>query len=121
VNFIMKDDFEGFQIDWQYSGYQHDNSNGMVTQAIADAGFKQAPSTAREGGTTNINLVVGANTDDGRGNVTAYLGYRDIAAITQDAYDFSACTLDSGGAPSCGGSATSAEGLYTDFTSAGAL
>jgi outer membrane receptor protein involved in Fe transport len=121
VNFIMKDDFEGFQIDWQYSGYQHKNDNAMVSNAIEEAGFQQAPSSVREGGTTNINLILGVNTDDGRGNVTAYLGYRDIAAITQDAYDFSACTLDSGGAEECGGSATSAEGLYTDFGSAGQL
>lgn len=121
VNFIMKEDFEGFQIDYQYSAYQHNNDNDLVTQAIQDAGFQTAPSSVTEGGTTNVTLTVGTNTEDGRGNVTAYLGYRDIEAITQDAYDFSACSLDSDGAIECGGSATSAEGLFTDFGVAGPL
>ncbi len=122
VNFIMKDNFEGFQLDYQYSAYQHKNDNPLVEQAIADAGFAQAPSSfGNEGGTTNITLTVGTNTADGRGNVTAYLGYRDIEAITQDAYSFSACALDTDGANVCGGSATSAEGLFTDFGAAGSL
>ncbi|HEX2138497.1 MAG TPA: TonB-dependent receptor, partial [Woeseiaceae bacterium] len=122
VNFIMKDDFEGFQLDYQYAAYQHENDSPLVTQALQDAGFATAPSSVgNEGGTSSINLTVGTNTEDGRGNVTAYLGYRDIEAITQDAYAFSACALDSGGANTCGGSATSAEGLFTDFGAAGSL
>jgi iron complex outermembrane recepter protein len=122
VNFIMKDDFEGFQLDYQYSAYQHSNDNPLVRQALEDSGFELAPSSVgNEGGTSNITLTVGTNTEDGRGNVTAYLGHRDIEAITQDAYMFSACALDSDGANACGGSATSAEGLFTDFGAAGPL
>src|SRR5690606_30039830 len=42
VNFIMKDDFEGFQLDFQYSGYQHSQGNSGIQQAIDDLGFEQA-------------------------------------------------------------------------------
>lgn len=119
VNFIMKTDYEGFQLDWQYSGYQHNQGNDAVQQQIADAGFEQAPSDVTDGATTSINVIVGANTEDGRGNVTGYLGYRDINAITQDSRDFSACALDSGGdgltGTTCAGSATRSPALITDF------
>src|SRR5690606_29119010 len=34
VNFIMKDDFEGFQLNFQYAGYQHSQGNHGVQAAI---------------------------------------------------------------------------------------
>ncbi|MEX0707175.1 MAG: TonB-dependent receptor [Woeseia sp.] len=115
VNFIMKDDFEGFKIDYQFSGYQHNQGNNAVQDQIATSGFEQAPSNVRDGATMNVNLLVGSNTADGRGNVTGYLGYRNINAITQDQRDFSACALSSSNGETCGGSATSPQGLFTDF------
>jgi iron complex outermembrane recepter protein len=115
VNFIMRDDFEGFQIDYQYSGYSHSNDNGGVQDEIAANGFEQAPSSVSDGSTTSINLILGVNTDDGRGNVTGYLGYRDINAIKQSERDFSACSLDTDAGDICVGSATSAEGLFAPF------
>ena len=117
VNFIMKDDFEGFQLDLQYSGYQHNQGNDAVQEQIAAAGFEQAPSDVTDGGTVSANVIIGMNSEDGRGNITGYLGYRDINAITQDSRDFSACALDSGsgGGQVCSGSATRAPALITDF------
>lgn len=118
VNFIMKRDFEGVQIDYQYSAYQHSQGNKAVQNAIDAAGFSQAEDSVWDGGTHDINLIVGVNTADGRGNITAYVGYRDIGAITQDARDFSACALNTSinsDGDTCAGSATSAEGLFTPF------
>lgn len=116
VNFIMRDDFEGFQIDYQFSGYQHKNDNRAVQQQIDAMGFQQAPSSPRDGSGINVNVLVGINTPDGRGNVTGYLGYRDINAITHSERDFSACALDSNDGVSCGGSATIPTGLFTPFS-----
>lgn len=112
VNFVMKDDFEGFQFDWQYSGYQSDNSD---QQAITDAGFAQAPGSPSDGYATDINAIFGVNTADDRGNVTAYLGFRDIDAITHADRDFSACALSSSNGETCAGSATIPTGLISDF------
>ncbi|HET6630201.1 MAG TPA: TonB-dependent receptor [Woeseiaceae bacterium] len=119
VNFIMKDDFEGFQIDLQFAGYQHNQGADAVQREIAEAGFEQAPDDVTDGATTSVNMLIGMNSEDGRGNVTGYLGYRDINAITQDSRDFSACALDSGAGggdgTTCSGSATRFPALITDF------
>ncbi len=115
VNFIMKDDFEGFQINYQYAGYQHEQGNDAVQAAISNSGFTQAPDDVTDGATTDINLVMGVNSADGRGNVTAYLGYRDINALLQSERDFSSCALSANNGRTCAGSATSATGLFTPF------
>jgi outer membrane receptor protein involved in Fe transport len=117
VNFIMKNDFEGFQLDFQYSGYQHNQGNGGVQEAIDALGFEQAPDDVTDGGTTNVNLLVGMNTADGRGNITAYLGYRDINSVLQSGRDFSACALanNDDNSPECGGSLTKFPAVVTDF------
>jgi iron complex outermembrane recepter protein len=115
VNFIMKSDFEGFQFDIQRSAYQHKNGRDAVSSAIDDAGFAHAPSSTNDGGTTNINLTFGVNTADGSGNLTAYLGFRDIDAILQSEREFSACSLSSSNGTTCAGSATLPTGLITPF------
>jgi len=115
VNFLMKRDFEGVQVDYQYSAYQHDQGKDAVQADIAAAGFEQAPDSVWDGGTHNINLTFGVNSSDGRGNITGYLGYRSINAITQSQRDFSACALSSRRGTGCQGSATRPEGTFTPF------
>lgn len=117
VNFIMKDDFEGFEITWQQSGYQHDNSNGAAQAAIDAAGFEQAPGDVTDGGITDITAIMGVDLNDGRGNVTAYFGYRDIDAIRHSERDYSACALSGAdnGVGNCVGSSTTPNGRFTDF------
>ncbi|TAJ94314.1 MAG: TonB-dependent receptor [Gammaproteobacteria bacterium] len=115
VNFIMKKDFEGVQVDYQYSAYQHDQGDDAVQAAIAANGFTQAPDSVWDGDTQNINITMGVNSADGRGNITAYLGYRSINAIKQSERDFSACALSSSGGNTCAGSATLPTGLFTPF------
>jgi outer membrane receptor protein involved in Fe transport len=122
VNFVMKQDFEGVQIDYQYSAFQHDQDNEDVQDAIAAAAaagdpneFQQAPGDTWDGGTHDINVVFGVNSPDGRGNITGYLGYRDVNDILQSERDFSACSLSSNNGVTCAGSATSASGLFAPF------
>jgi len=117
INFIMKKDFEGFQLDYQTAGYQHSNGNSAAQQAISDAGFPQAPGSVNDGGSTNINVTIGMNSADGRGNVTGYLGYRDIKAIRHSERDYSACALGgtAGTVGSCRGSSTTPAGSFRDF------
>ncbi len=117
INFIMKDDFEGFQFDYQVSGYRHDNGASDAQAAITAAGFPQAPGSVTDGETTNINITIGANTPDGLGNVTAYLGYRDIKAIRHSERDYSACALGGTGGTvgDCRGSSTTPAGSFRNF------
>jgi outer membrane receptor protein involved in Fe transport len=123
VNFIMIDDFEGVRIDGQLSGYQHSNNNQDAQGILA---FRNQPipeKGAFDGKGQEITLIVGANTEDGRGNVTAYAGYRNDDAITQDSRDFSACQYGGGTFTAtrpfgfgCSGSATNINGTFATPT-----
>jgi len=111
VNFVMVDDFEGVQFDYQFSQYQHDNDNGGIQQIVGDAGFPFPDGSNTDGEIQNWSLVMGGNFDNGRGNVTAYATYREIDAVLQSARDYSACALNND-ASGCFGSGTSAAGTF---------
>jgi len=97
VNFIMRKDFEGIEVDGQYSINNAANdgqSHGVPYSTLQkNAGFPSAPSDWWGGATTEANLIMGVNTADGKGNITGYMGYRDIQAMLESARDFSACSL----------------------------
>ncbi len=130
VNFIMRKNFEGVQLDAQYGFYQHNNDYdgvGNIRAEIARRGltnpteFRLPDDNVIDGESRSLNLTLGASTGDGRGNMMAYAGYRNNNAIVQADRDFSACAI---GAPdddtgpttfSCGGSGTSFPGRFTDF------
>ncbi len=124
VNFHMIDDFEGVRIDAQLSGYQHSNDNQAAQDTLnnATAAFGSDLSIPEsgvfDGKGQEITLIVGANTEDGRGNVTAYAGYRNNDAILQADRDYSKCAY-SGGDPvfGCSGSSTTPAGRF--FTNVG--
>ena len=116
VNFIMKKDFEGIQVDYQYSGHHHNSGNEAVQAAIAESGFEQAPDSVFDGRGHDVNVTFGVDIADGKGHITGYLGYREINALTQSERDFSACTLSgAGGGDTCAGSSTIPTGRFTPF------
>ncbi len=123
VNFIMQRNFEGVRIDAQYSLYQHTNENSaadVVSRRAASAlnpnAFRLPDEDVTDGFARDITVVFGANTEDGRGNVTAYAGYRNIDAVTQDQRDYSACSFNANNAAEdgfvCGGSGTTAPARF---------
>lgn len=94
VNFIMNRDFEGIQADAQVSFYQHNNDNEPIQDLLDSRGFASPAGSPVDGFAYDVNLAMGAGFDDGRGHVTAYLGYRQIDPILQANRDYSACALD---------------------------
>ncbi|WP_293351568.1 TonB-dependent receptor [Phenylobacterium sp.] len=116
VNFIMSRNFEGVRVDAQYGIYQHDNSSPIADIVSARAATAASPEffrlpkdNVRDGESSQVTLILGVNSPDGKGNVTAYAGYRHVEPIFQGNRDFSACTLNSGdsfAAAGCGGSGT---------------
>ena len=127
VNFIMKKDFEGVQFDAQYGFYQHENNFGgdgavKLTDVIAGRAktnpsqFRKPGNVVTDGGGTEFNVIMGVNTEDGRGNITAYAGVRDNDEVLQRDRDYSGCSLsatrDSDLSHRCGGSATSYPGYF---------
>ena len=116
VNFMMVDDFEGVQLDVQYSGYQHDNDSDLAARINNEVGFSAPSGSVNDGGISDISLIMGANLDGGRGNVTAYVTYRDIEEVRWGDRDYSNCAIGGNeNDPSCGGSSTLPEGRITDF------
>jgi iron complex outermembrane recepter protein len=129
VNFIMKKDFEGVQIDAQYSLYQHNNDFGgpgatKLRDVIAARGatnpsqFQLPDDNVTDGNGVQTTITFGVNTDDGRGNLTAYATYQDNKEILQRDRDFSACTLANDNPTvsfACGGSGTAYPGTFRNF------
>jgi iron complex outermembrane recepter protein len=66
-----------------------------------------------------LAFIAGINSEDGKGNATFYATYRNVAAVTEAKYSYSACTLNSAyttsnsGKFSCGGSSTGFPGRFS--------
>ncbi|WP_129778651.1 TonB-dependent receptor [Peristeroidobacter soli] len=111
VNFILKRDFEGIAFDTSIGVYNHKNDSS-IQNLVRARGDSPATGSAYDGWTKDFNITFGANTADGRGNVTAYLGYRNIDGVSWDKRDFSSCVVQSNAAGHyCGGSAGTAPAL----------
>jgi len=130
VNFIMKKDFEGVEISSQYNFYWHENDfsgPGAVKlrdtleakEAINPVEYAVPDDSVTDGEGVELSVMMGINSGDGRGNLTAYATVFDSKQVLQRDRDYSACSLAANPTTSfaCGGSATSAGGLFTDFTS----
>ena len=70
VNFIMKTDFEGVQIDSKY-----------------------AETEENDGERTDINIILGSNFDNDRGNATMFFGYTDREEVFAGDRNFSSEAL----------------------------
>jgi len=126
VNFIMKKDFEGIRVDAQYGMFQHKNDYdgpGNLRNVIAGRAatnpsqFKLPADNVTDGISKEVTLMMGVSSPDKKGNLTAYVTYRNNDSVLQADRDYSACSI--GGATattfSCGGSSTSFPGRFTDF------
>jgi len=92
ANFILRRDYEGLMIDAQVGAFQDGNGNDFAA-AVLTAGAIPVPGAELDGRGVNVSATFGANTADGRGNVTAFLSYQDQNEIRQDARDYSACAF----------------------------
>jgi len=129
VNFVLDDNFEGLRLDAQVSTNFHENdADQRIIDALEDRNFSYPQGNTVAGRQFDVNLTMGTNFDDGRGNVTAYAGYRDISAVLQGEYDYSSCALTPSTTTdtfSCGGSGTTAPAQFqfyrNDFSALTAL
>jgi len=114
VNFIMKDNFQGIELNANHSFYNHENDNSVVTGLVKDAGFKQAPNyIGHDGATDQISVLMGSNFADDRGNATLFLGWQQTDGLLQSQRDYSACAVGaSGTSVYCGGSSASYPGRF---------
>jgi len=117
VNFIMKRNFEGFQVDGQVGENWHDNGNTFVQGLVRQFGGAPPTGTAKDGRNRTFDMLMGTNFADGKGNITAYLSYRHADPVESSQRDYGACQLgvpfpptDANGniiGTACGGSSNS--------------
>jgi outer membrane receptor protein involved in Fe transport len=100
VNFILKKDFQGIQLDGQYGFSQHDQHNSYAEDLLSHedpiSGFTAVtPPTGsiRDGYRHDLSMLMGTNFADGNGNITGYFVYHNQQPVTAYARDFSDCEL----------------------------
>jgi iron complex outermembrane recepter protein len=94
VNFIMRKDFQGIEVDGQYGLNYHDNHNKDMQNLLSQAGFTVPTGTVTDGRNRAFTIVMGSNSADGKGNVTGYFTYRSADPVSQGSRDFAACLLN---------------------------
>lgn len=111
VNFILKDNFEGVEVNLNTSGYNHQNKEDNVRSIVTSRGFAVPGNAGYDGRIQDFSVLIGGNFDGGKGNATAFFSYKETNKILQSARDFSACSLNADGdTAACGGSSTTAAG-----------
>ncbi|HET7756331.1 MAG TPA: TonB-dependent receptor plug domain-containing protein, partial [Steroidobacteraceae bacterium] len=114
INFIMKKNFQGLQVDGQWNENWHDNHDTFMQNLVTGFGATPATGTARDGRQRNFDILMGTNFADNKGNITAYLSYRHADPVASNQRDFGGCQLDPVGdaagnvtGVACGGSSNS--------------
>ena len=128
VNFIMRRNFQGLEIDATYGFNQHKNDYdgpGNLRKVIEGRGatspeFKLPDDNVTVGFSREVNIMLGMNAPDDNGNITIYAGYRKNNKVLQRDFDYSACAIGDpiAGSPNdytCAGSSTAFPGRFTDF------
>jgi outer membrane receptor protein involved in Fe transport len=122
VNFIMNDNFQGVQIEANYSGFNHrQQGTGGVADLVRERAkananeFKLPGNAGFDGRSKDVNLLMGGNFEGNKGNATLFLSYKQQDALLQAQRDYAACSLASSAAGyACGGSSTNATGRITN-------
>jgi len=112
VNFILDTDFEGVNVNFGYSGYQHNNNNRYMQGLMDQRGFEYPTgNTGLDGITRNFDIAFGGKFAEGRGHAMGWVTWRENKELRQSARDYSSCALNNAGT-ACGGSGTSPEPTF---------
>jgi len=104
VNFVMDNDFEGFEFTVGASGYQHDNDNSYIQGLMDEKDFDYPTGgSGIDGKSYNFDLSFGGDFADDKGHAVAYATYRKVNELRQESRDYSSCALNASGT-GCGGS-----------------
>jgi len=95
VNFILKKDFEGIQVDGQWGENWHENHNSFSQDANAAFGEVPLTGTVKDGRNRTFNVLMGTNFADGQGNITGWLTYSHQDPVASGNRDFGQCSLAS--------------------------
>lgn len=112
VNFVLDDQFEGVNINFGYSAYQHDNDNRYMQELMDAAGYDYPTGgSGFDGISRNIDLSIGGRFGES-GHAIAWATWRKNEALYQGERDYSACALSNAGT-ACGGSSAADPANFT--------
>jgi hypothetical protein len=110
VNFILKDNFEGVEVQLNQSGFNHNQHNGLGA-TVVKAGFPVPGDVNYDGKSFDANILMGGKFAEGKGNATVFATFKRTDAALQSQRDFSACAIGSNANGfTCAGSGTNAAG-----------
>lgn len=116
VNFILKDNFEGVEVQGNIAGFNH-QQHSFVGPIVAAKGFDVPGNAKYDGQTKDLSVLMGGSFAEGRGNATLFATYKKTNAILEGQRDFTSCALSSDGDTyGCIGSGTQASGRVGTFT-----
>jgi hypothetical protein len=95
---------ESLQLRAGVSAYNHKNSNSYVQGLLDTRNFEYPTGNTTDGRTENLDIIIGGDFAEGRGNATVYATWREGDELLQGQRDYSSCALN-GASTSCGGSA----------------
>lgn len=104
VNFIMNDDFEGFEISASTSFFQHNNDSDFFPPLLQARNFDFPSGSTSDGQAYQVDIIMGGSFGDGRGHATVYGNWRKQEELLQGSRDYAACALNDS-IDGCGGSA----------------
>jgi iron complex outermembrane receptor protein len=94
VNFIMKKNFEGVELDAQVSANQ-DNAHNAGVDSLLEGFGTPVPGNHLDGEQYTATAIFGVSAPDAKGNITAYASYFHSDPVLQSSRDYSACALGS--------------------------
>lgn len=123
VNFILKERFDGVQVDGQYGFDQHDQHNQYLQSVERDAGVVPPTGSTLDGFRRDLSILAGRSFLDERANVMAYFGFHGQNALRGSSRDFAACPAASqnalSGVPTDTGIACFGSSSSNKFTDSG--
>jgi iron complex outermembrane recepter protein len=105
VNFILRRNFQGVEVDAQYGFNQHDNHDKYMQEQEGLSGINPPTGSTTNGYRRDLSLIFGTNTPDGNGNVTGYFVYHNQDPVAGAKYDYADCLY--GGPGGCDNSSNS--------------
>ena len=93
VNFILDTKLDGFRVEGQLGGYQHDNRDKFAQRLLDQRQLPYPKGSVFDGWRENVSAAFGRGFFDNRAHVTLYGGYRRIDGVKQDQRDYSACPI----------------------------
>lgn len=94
INFVLRKDFNGIEINTNYNFYNHLNKDNIVGATARASGYSPASGWANDGGRADVTLTAGKAFFDDRLHLTGFVDYRHADLIPYADRSSSACQLN---------------------------